>query len=407
MNENEKISIIVPVYNVEKYINECIESLLHQTYKNLEIILVDDGSKDCSGEICDSYAQADKRVFVVHKENGGLVSARKAGMERATGKYILNIDGDDYISLLTCEKMHDVIVKDDVDIVQCNYMRVFENGNTSCKENWGIGKKILDDEGRLDVLRSWMVDHDPDGLRSQIVTKLFRREVFIENYSLLPNDMSYGEDVSSFLYFIKNVNSYSVINQPYYYYRVRSGSVSHSLEVEKVLSKEERLINYQVEVMKKLYSELGEDIIFKWSLDRRLRALRIAYNAYDISISKVEMNVNEKKTTRILKESLEKYKKVYIYGAGIIGKRLFRWMYHNGIEKEVTFVVTSLSDTKELFGRSIIPVSDLTIDSDSIVVVAASKEYTSQISELLQYKGIDNILVFNDEIRSFLRESEG
>ena len=82
-------------------------------------------------------------------------------------------------------------------------------------------------------------------------------------------------------------------------------------------------------------------------------------------------------------------------------------MYHNGIEKEVTFVVTSLSDTKELFGRSIIPVSDLTIDSDSIVVVAASKEYTSQISELLQYKGIDNILVFNDEIRSFLRESEG
>ena len=92
----EKISVIIPIYNISKYVDRCISSVCDQTYANLEIILIDDGSTDNSGEICDRYAELDKRIQVIHKENGGLVSARKAGMRASTGSLIAYVDGDDW-----------------------------------------------------------------------------------------------------------------------------------------------------------------------------------------------------------------------------------------------------------------------------------------------------------------------
>ncbi|OUQ56652.1 hypothetical protein B5E58_10530, partial [Tyzzerella sp. An114] len=97
--ENKKISVIVPIYNVEKYLNRCVDSIINQTYKNLEIILVDDGSPDNCGKICDEYAKKDNRIKVVHKENGGVSSARNVGLNIATGDYIGFVDGDDWIDL--------------------------------------------------------------------------------------------------------------------------------------------------------------------------------------------------------------------------------------------------------------------------------------------------------------------
>ena len=91
------ISVIVPVYNVEKYLNKCIDSIINQTYKNLEIILVDDGSQDSSGKICDEYTKKDNRIKVIHKENGGVSSARNIGLNNATGEWIAFIDADDWV----------------------------------------------------------------------------------------------------------------------------------------------------------------------------------------------------------------------------------------------------------------------------------------------------------------------
>ena len=97
MYSEELISVIVPVYNVKKYINRCVDSIIHQSYKNLEIILVDDGSTDGSGFLCDNYKQVDSRIKVIHKENGGLSDARNAGLEIAVGKYVTFVDSDDWI----------------------------------------------------------------------------------------------------------------------------------------------------------------------------------------------------------------------------------------------------------------------------------------------------------------------
>ena len=136
--EEELISVILPIYNVEKYLEKCLKSVINQTYKNLEIILVDDGSKDNSPQICDEYAVKDKRIVVIHKSNGGLSDARNAGIEIAKGKYITLIDSDDYVELEMYEKLYNKAISDNLDIAIC--------GNYNVSEDYKNKKVNLEDE---------------------------------------------------------------------------------------------------------------------------------------------------------------------------------------------------------------------------------------------------------------------
>ena len=111
-----KISVIVPVYNVEKYLTKCVDSIMNQTYKDLEIILVDDGSTDNSGKICDEYVKKDKRFKVIHKKNGGLSDARNVGIKNSTGEYLSFIDSDDYIDNDMIECLYNACIKNNADI---------------------------------------------------------------------------------------------------------------------------------------------------------------------------------------------------------------------------------------------------------------------------------------------------
>ena len=122
------ISVIVPIYNVEDYLDRCVDSIINQTYKNLEIILVDDGSPDNCPKMCDDYAKIDNRIKVVHKENGGLSDARNAGMKVATGEYVSFIDSDDYVSLDFYETLLQTMIDNDSDIVECGVVKFYENG---------------------------------------------------------------------------------------------------------------------------------------------------------------------------------------------------------------------------------------------------------------------------------------
>ena len=123
------ISVIVPIYNVEKYLDRCVNSIINQTYKNLEIILVDDGSPDNCPQMCDDYAKKDSRIRVVHKENGGLSDARNAGMKVATGEYVSFIDSDDYVSLDFYETLLQTMIDNDSDIVECSVVKFYEDNN--------------------------------------------------------------------------------------------------------------------------------------------------------------------------------------------------------------------------------------------------------------------------------------
>ena len=121
-----EVSIIVPVYQVENYIRQCIDSILVQTFTDFELILVDDGSKDKSGQICDEYAVLDQRVKVIHKENGGLSDARNCGMDQAVGNYFMFVDSDDYIAPTMLEYLYKALMNKEADIAVCNFLHFFE-----------------------------------------------------------------------------------------------------------------------------------------------------------------------------------------------------------------------------------------------------------------------------------------
>jgi len=122
--EKDLISIVVPIYNVEKYLKKCIDSIISQTYTNLEIILIDDGSPDNCGKICDEYAQKDSRIKVIHKENAGVSQARNVGLDNASGKYITFVDSDDYIECEHIENLYNALKENNTQISQCNILKV-------------------------------------------------------------------------------------------------------------------------------------------------------------------------------------------------------------------------------------------------------------------------------------------
>ena len=140
MFENEKISVVIPVYKVEKYLRECVDSVRNQTYENLEIILVDDGSPDNCGKMCEELAKEDKRIKVIHKVNGGLSDARNVGIDIATGKFIMFVDSDDMMELTACEKLVAEIKQKNAQMVIGNYIYVNDDGTPWNKEVFGKEK---------------------------------------------------------------------------------------------------------------------------------------------------------------------------------------------------------------------------------------------------------------------------
>lgn len=148
---NELITIVVPVYNVENYLDKCVESIVNQTYKNLEIILVDDGSTDSSGKKCDKWVEKDSRIKVIHKENGGLSDARNKGIDIATGKWIGFIDSDDYIDITMFEKLYNACVENNCKVSSCGFLREFEDASRN--ERWTTKEDmLLDRDGMMEYL---------------------------------------------------------------------------------------------------------------------------------------------------------------------------------------------------------------------------------------------------------------
>ena len=142
----ELVSVIIPVYNVEKYLDRCVESVVNQTYKNLEIILVDDGSPDNCPAMCDEWAKKDERIKVIHKQNGGLSSARNAGLDNMSGEYVYFIDSDDYIELETIEVLYKLIIDNDADMAFGSYCRVSDEGNALIDNDFTDELYILNED---------------------------------------------------------------------------------------------------------------------------------------------------------------------------------------------------------------------------------------------------------------------
>ncbi len=219
------ISVVVPIYMIDRYVGICIESIINQTYKNLEIILVDDGSKDRCPEICDLYQKKDCRIKVVHKSNGGLVSARKAGVKHSNGEYITFVDGDDWIGPGFVESLYTAIATSDADIACAGFTRDLFSKSASFLN--AIPSGIYEGE-KLKSLWKNMISTGPyyrHGISTYVWNKLFKRNVLCEAQYSVDDRISIGEDGAVAYPALLSCSRVAVVDNIAYHYRQREDSM--------------------------------------------------------------------------------------------------------------------------------------------------------------------------------------
>lgn len=238
--EKPLISVIVPIYMIDRYVGICIESIINQTYQNLEIILVDDGGKDRCPEICDLYKCKDERIKVIHKPNGGLVSARKAGLQQSNGAYISYVDGDDWIGPGFIEGLYTAAETSNADMVCAGFTRDLFTKSEHFTNAIPSG---IYEGGRLKWLWQNMVSFGPyyrPGISTYVWNKLFKREVLLAPQSTVDNRISIGEDGAVTYPALLNCSRVAVVENVAYHYRQREDSMlkqsaGYSSEAQKLL----------------------------------------------------------------------------------------------------------------------------------------------------------------------------
>jgi len=217
------VSVIIPVYKVEKYLDECVNSVVNQTYKNLEIILVDDGSPDNCPAICDAWAEKDSRIKVIHKENGGLSDARNTGMDHSSGEYILFVDSDDYYeNNNSIELLVDTACSKESDVVCFNYKRFYENKNSFSPKLCTVPKyNTIDDMVKNNVYTS------SAGL------KLISRSLVADSGLLFEKGI-YSEDIEFSAKLMLLAQNITFCDDAVYVYRSRSGSITTSIKEKNI-----------------------------------------------------------------------------------------------------------------------------------------------------------------------------
>ena len=224
--EDILFSILVPVYNVEKYIRHCIDSVLGQTYSNFELILVDDGSPDNSGRICDEYASNDSRIIVIHKENGGQLSARVSAIKRAKGNWCVFLDSDDYLEPNILELLSQKIITTDSDCVYYGWKNV-DNEGKKINESGDIAQEFVV-ENKRDLYRGVFLNNGFNSLcRKAVRRDLLSDTDYAEFYSI-----RHGEDLLQSLEIFKNAQKVLFIPDNLYNYRINPNSITHTVNYQ-------------------------------------------------------------------------------------------------------------------------------------------------------------------------------
>lgn len=225
-NEETLISVIVPVYNTEDYLEECADSILKQTYSRLEVILVDDGSRDRSGELCDSYARKDNRIKVIHKENGGLMSAWTAGVKIAGGEYLAFVDSDDWIEPDMLEKLEAQTSREGKEIICSNYR--IEKKQESIPAIQSMNPGVYSREEIEKQLFPHLLGEEVRRIHSSRCMKLISRSLILDNLKFCNPSLTMGEDMNIILPSILDAKRIVVMEEGlFYHYRLVDSSMVH------------------------------------------------------------------------------------------------------------------------------------------------------------------------------------
>ncbi len=399
---NNLISIIVPIYGVEKYLPQCIESIIGQTYTNLEIILVNDGSIDNCAVICDYYASLDKRIKVIHKLNEGLVSARKTGLNISTGSYIGYVDGDDWIEPEMYEVLINDVLKYNVDIVVAGHKEELNNKVVEVLyNNLPIG--LYKDKKLENVFYSKMLNtgsFSQFGIYSYLWNKLFKREVLYKNQMAVSNMIFMAEDAACSYPTLLDANAIYISNSTHYRYRQRIDSMVKTRE----------LTYLDIEKYNLLYHFLRN----KFNETKFASLLLPQLDLFLLSLLTVRTDLTAK--SLLSSDNLFPFGKIplgsriIVMGAGTFGQHL----HHRLIKEKKYNVVAWLDDLFQeylILNLNVNPVSSVSNIEYDAVLVAYIDESVAKIKnqQLLDY-GVHSTKIFkvthynNNNIRNLLND---
>ena len=310
------ISIIVPIYMIDKYLGICIESIINQTYRNIEIILVDDGSKDRCPGICDLYAKKDSRIKVIHKPNGGLVSARKAGLRESNGEYISYVDGDDWIGTGFIENLCTVAVTSGADMVCAGQTR--DLFLKSAHFNNAIPTGIYQGEKLTELWKSMISygEYYRPGISTYVWNKLFKRDILLSPQSTVDNRISIGEDGAVTYPALLKCKCVAVVDNVAYHYRQREDS----------MLKQSTSYADEAQKLKYLY-----DYMMQWSNTAPIE-LEIGKQITDYVLSIAIMRSGGRLPQDSFSTFDNKYfnKNIVVYSAGTFGQQLINRFKETG-----------------------------------------------------------------------------
>lgn len=393
------LSLIIPFYNIEKYLTQCLDTIINQTYKNIQIILVDDGSTDLSGRICDEYADKDPRIIVIHKENGGLVSARKAGLRRATGEYVVYVDGDDWIELNAVEHMVDTIERTKADIVLFDH---YENTGESQIIVRNIAKEGLYDKGKL--LR-YIYPHMISGehffewqIFPAVWDMIISRNLLEKCQYDVDNTITMGEDASCKYPCLLLANTVYIERKAFYHYRQTQNSMIK--QIPDTITERKRMKALNDSTIKKLSSLTNIfDVRNQW----------LSYMLF-IMIPRADQLYSGFETLPFLYPytGIRKGMKIAIYGAGTYGRRLHSYVSRTGFCEVVAWYDRNYSDLINQGLNVNNPDEISSLSCDAIIIANMFENSRQQIRSYIESRTnirvfeIDKEFIFSDEsLRGF------
>lgn len=386
-----KISVIVPIYNTEKYLAKCIESICNQTFRDIQIILVDDGSTDSSGSICDTYADLDERIMVIHNCNQGVVQSRKVGLAVAKGEFIVFIDSDDYMDESAIQHMYESMQDSSSDIVVCGYIMDKDNSSQMIKNNMKPG---VYDKSILESMYSKLIFDDsymqPSIIQS-MCGKLFKKNLLLETSEGIDERITLGEDASFVFPYLLACETICILDQCYYHYQIRNGSMCS----KKDLFVFERIEAFQRYLTNKLSGHPAEYMLELQIKKYIVHLLEMAIrNNYGICYSKQYVFDSNLMNTI-------KGKNIIVYGAGEVGKDYVEVLLAQGITPR--WVDKNKNGEKYL--DVIIESIDIINEDTDVIVVAVLRQalYESIKNELTKYVDKEKVIWAKPSVNAWSR----
>lgn len=383
MNYNKIISVIVPVYNTEQYIGQCIESIMNQTYREIELILVDDGSTDSSGSICDKYAITDTRIKVIHIENRGAFQARKVGALEAKGEYLAFSDSDDWLELDAFEKIEQLCRKFTPEIIAYAYM--YENNRIveSLYDEKYYTKLAIQNE----IINGMMFDsgYGRRRLDPSLCSKFIKRELYVSIANKVNDRITFGDDALIVYPAVFQAESMYITNYALYHYQKNQTSCTHKFPLERIIEVQA----FQRNIIN-IFQEKDCYHVMQYQVEQYVRSFlqMMVKNWYDIDLVS---------TLFPFPYSIVPVgSKIVIYGAGAVGKSYVNCLKSNKYAEIAGWVDSNFEEMENYNGAYISSPEELcNVKYDFVLIAVFDKETAVEIRKhLMNYDVLDEKIIW-------------